>query len=273
MLTDMVKDIGGEHAEISGMMGPGVDPHLFKATPSNIRDLQRADVIFYSGLHLEGRLIDVLEKIRKRGRMVYAITASIPEKQLLSPSDFKGQHDPHIWFDPNLWIQGIDVVVEGLSKEVPEQADYFKSRGESLRTHYEQLHQWSLEQISQLEESKRILITSHDAFNYFGSAYGFQVVGVQGISTVSEAGIADINNMVEYIKTNKVKAIFVESSVSHAAIERISEYSGAFIGGELYSDATGIPGEIENKYGEEYDLGTYEGLVKHNIFRIVSALK
>ncbi|MCB1124722.1 MAG: zinc ABC transporter substrate-binding protein, partial [Verrucomicrobiae bacterium] len=176
------------------------------------------------------------------------------------------------WFDPSLWIEAVDVVVEGLSKGDASNASYYAKEGERVRKKYDELHNWALTTIKRIDPPKRILITSHDAFNYFGRAYGFKVVGVQGISTVTEAGLADIAKMVDFIRENQVPAIFVESSVSPAAINRISKDAGIKVGGELYSDAMGIPGEFETRQGDRYDLGTYEGMLKHNIYRIVEAL-
>lgn len=272
MITDLVKDIGGNKIEVTGLMGPGVDPHLYKATAGDVRSLQACQVVFYNGLYLEGRIGDVLVKLARKGKHVYAVTENIAEERLLEPPEFAGHYDPHIWFDPTLWIEAVDVVVEGLSKADPGNANYFAAEGNRVRAKYRALHEWALGMIERIEPSRRILITSHDAFNYFGRAYGFQVVGVQGISTVTEAGLADIAKMVDFIRDKQVPAIFIESSVSPAAINRISKDAGVKIGGELYSDAMGIPGEFETRHGDRYDLGTYEGMLKHNIYRIVEAL-
>ena len=273
MITDLVRDVGGNKIEVTGLMGPGVDPHLYKATAGDVRSLQKCELVFYNGLYLEGRIGDVLVKLARRGKKVYAVTEEIEESRLLEPPEFAGHYDPHIWFDPTLWVEAVDIVVEGLSVSDPSNASYYKTQGARVTAEYKALHTWAKSAIDQIDPSQRILITSHDAFNYFGQAYGFKVVGVQGISTVTEAGLADIANMVDFIKDNGVRSIFVESSVSPAAIERISKDAGIGIGGELYSDAMGAPGEMETRQGDTYDLGTYEGLVKHNIYRIVEALK
>ena len=273
MITDLVQDVGGDKIEVTGLMGPGVDPHLYKATAGDVRSLQKCELVFYNGLYLEGRIGDVLVKLARRGKKVYAVTEGIDEPQLLEPPEFAGHYDPHIWFDPTLWIQAVAVVVEGLSVSDPANTNYYKEQGARVEAEYRALHAWAKSAIDQIDPSRRILITSHDAFNYFGNAYGFKVVGVQGISTVTEAGLADIAKMVDFIKDNGVPAIFVESSVSPAAIERISKDAGVGIGGELYSDAMGVPGETETRQGDTYDLGTYEGMLKHNVYRIVEALK
>jgi len=273
MVADMIENVGRENVEVIGLMGPGVDPHLYKATSRDLKSLTKADVIFYSGLHLEGRLGDVFTRMGRRGINVYAVSESVNQELLLEPAEFAGHFDPHIWFDPILWASCIKTVVEALGEVDPGNAELYQRNGAELAASYEALHVWALEKIAEVPKERRILITSHDAFNYFGQAYGFQVVGVQGISTVTEAGLADIARMVDFIREKKVPAIFVESSVSPAAIERISKDSGAAIGGELFSDAMGTPGEIHSYDGEVYDEGTYIGMVKDNVRLIVEALK
>lgn len=273
MITDLVKDVGGDRIEVNGLMGPGVDPHLYKATAGDVRSLQKADLIFYNGLYLEGKIGDVLIKLSRKGKKVYAISEGIPEERLLEPPEFAGHYDPHIWFDPLMWSDAVNVVVEGLSLSDPKNATYYQSSGERITKRYKELFDWAAAELQKVSPAQRILITSHDAFNYFGRAFDFRVVGVQGISTSTEAGLADIAKMVDFIRENNVKAIFVESSVSQATISRISNDAGVKIGGELFSDAMGIPGETETRHGDTYDLGTYEGMLKHNIYRIVDALE
>ncbi len=273
MITDLVRDVGGDKIEVTGLMGPGVDPHLYKATAGDVRSLQKCELVFYNGLYLEGRIGDVLVKLARKGKKVYAVTEMIEEGRLLEPPEFACYFDPHIWFDPTLWMEAVSVVVEGLSVSDPKNAPFYNEQGIRVKAEYQALHNWAKAAIGQIEPAHRILITSHDAFNYFGQAYGFKVVGVQGISTVTEAGLADIAKMVDFIKEKGVRAIFVESSVSPAAIERISKDAGIGIGGELFSDAMGVPGELETRQGDTYDLGTYEGMLKHNVYRIVDALR
>ena len=269
MVTDLVKQVGGDRVEAQGLMGAGVDPHLYKASASDVTKLQGADVIFYNGILLEGKMQEVFEKMAKGGKRVLAVTDSIPKDKLLHPSDGGGHADPHVWFDVVLWAQCVDVVVKGLSEARPTDKEYFTQRGEAAKKAMAELHQWALKRAEELPKEKRILITSHDAFSYFGRAYGFQVVALQGISTVVEAGGADMAKLVDFIKKNKVQAIFVESSVPPATIKRISEDAGVKIGGELFSDAMGTPGQMEHGY----DLGTYEGMIKHNLDTVVNALK
>jgi manganese/zinc/iron transport system substrate-binding protein len=269
MVTDLVRQVGGDLVEVEGLMGPGVDPHLYKAAASDVVKLQQADVIFYSGLVLEGKMQDVLTKLARAKRFVYAVTESIPVERLLEPAQFEGHYDPHVWFDVSLWAHGVDSVVSGLSEFRPEWREELTRRGKDVRERLGRLHGWALVKSAELAPARRILVTSHDAYNYFGRAYGFQVVGLQGVSTVTEAGLADMAKLVDLIKQRHVKAIFVESSVPHNTIERISSDAGVKIGGELFSDAMGTPGQRER----DYDLGTYEGMIKHNLNTIVEALK
>lgn len=269
MVTDLVKSVGGERVEVQGLMGAGVDPHLYKASASDITKLQKAEVIFYNGLLLEGKLQDVFAKMARVKKHVYPITESIPEKELLEPKSFGGHYDPHVWFDPTLWSKCVEMIVKGLSEFDPKSREYFEKRGATVQASMKELHHWALKKAAELPAEKRVLITSHDAFNYFGRAYGFKVVGLQGISTVEEASLASMTKLVDFVKEQKVKALFVESSVSPAALKRISQDAGVKIGGELFSDAMGESGKNENGY----DLGTYEGMIKHNLNTIVNALK
>lgn len=268
MITDLVRQIGGEATSVTGLMGPGVDPHLYKARASDVIELQKADVIFYNGLMLEGKMAELFERLEKH-KPVVAVSREIPRESLLHPPKFEGHPDPHIWFDVSLWIQCIQPVVETLAANDPAHKTQFEARGIALRRSLEALHRWSLAKAAELTVDRRILVTSHDAYNYFGRAYGFKVIGLQGISTVSEAALSDMANLVDFIRSHRVKAIFVESSVPHATIERVSRDAGVRIGGELFSDAMGTPGAIENGY----DLGTYEGMIKHNLTTIVESLK
>lgn len=269
MVSDLVQQVGGDRVKVAGLMGPGVDPHLYKAAANDVTKMQEADVIFYSGLLLEGKLQDVFAKLARSKKFVYPVSEAIPRDKLLEPPEMAGHYDPHIWFDVTLWRQCVEVVVNGLSEFAPHDKEYFTQRGAAVQANMDGLHQWAVQKAAELPEPKRILVTSHDAYNYFGRAYGFQVVGLQGISTVDEVSLAAMAKLVDFIKKNQIKAIFVESSVPPNAIRRISEDAGVKIGGELFSDAMGTPGQMENGY----DLGTYEGMVKHNLSTIVNALK
>ena len=273
MVNDMVKEIGGDRVNVVGLMGPGVDPHLYKPASGDVVKLQRAKVIFYSGLMLEGRMTDLFFRMARAGKLVYAVTESIPEKDRLEPPEFAGHWDPHVWGDPILWSKCVVTVVDGLSKADPAGAADYAKRGKAVVASYEAMKAWALQRIATVPRKQRILVTSHDAFNYFGQAFGFQVVAVQGLSTVTEAGLADIAKTVDFIKQKKIKAIFVESSVNPAAIERVSNDAGVKIGGELFSDACGRAGDIHESHGEKYDVGTFVGMIKHNVNTVVDALK
>ena len=273
MVSDLAESVAGDRAIVTGLMGPGVDPHLYKATASDINTLQSADLIFYNGLHLEGRLADLLVKLGRRGKPVYAVTESLSEAKLLEPEEFQGHYDPHVWFDPRLWALCVETVVEALSSFDSPNKSQYAEQGELVKSRYLQFYDWGKQYMSSLSPEQRYLVTSHDAYNYFGRAFDFQVIGVQGISTQSEAGLADIVQIVKFIKEKSIKAIFVESSVSPAAIQRISQDSGVSIGGELFSDAMGTRGLMgQARDGSRFDLGTYEGMVKGNISTITDAL-
>jgi manganese/zinc/iron transport system substrate-binding protein len=269
MVADLVRQVGGERVEVDGLMGAGVDPHLFKASAQDVVRMQRADVIFYNGLVLEGKMGDLLTRIARSKGGVYALAESIPDDLLLTPAEFAGHHDPHVWLVVSLWARCVDIVVEGLSEKDAEGAAHYTARGNEVRNSLAELHAWAFAKAAELPREKRILITSHDAFNYFGRAYGFEVVGLQGISTVTEAGLADMARMVDLIRSRGARAIFVESSVPPQAIRRIAADAGVRVGGELFSDAMGTPGEIENGY----DLGTYNGMIRHNLNTVVEALR
>ncbi len=269
MVADLVKSVGGDRVVVDQLMGPGVDPHLYKPTSSDSIRLGKADVIFYSGLMLEGRMGDLFAKMARGDKKVYPITESVPENLLLEPEEFEGHYDPHLWLDVSLWAATIPTIVKGLSDVDPAGTSVYEQNGATLTKKMEALHTWCQQKAAELPENKRILITSHDAFNYFGRAYGFKVVALQGVSTVSEAGLSDIASLVDFIKKQEVKAIFVETSVNPAAIQRVAKDAGVSIGGELFSDAMGHPGQMH----EGFDTGTYEGMVRYNLNTIVNALK
>ena len=269
MVADLARSVGGDRVTVDTLMGPGVDPHLYKAAAPDVTKLQRADVILYNGLLLEGKMQDIFTNLAKSKRRVHAVTDSMPRDRLLAPPQFEGHYDPHVWFDVPLWKLAIDTVLKALVEADPGGKEGYERRADEARKRMDELHAWALRKSAELPPERRILVTSHDAYNYFGRAYGFQVVGLQGISTVTEAGLADVAKLSDFIREKGIKAVFVESSVPHDTIERISNDTGAKIGGELFSDAMGTPGQMENGY----DLGTYEGMIKHNLTTIVDALK
>ncbi|PWH83770.1 manganese transporter [Algibacter marinivivus] len=267
MITDLVKNIGGEHINLQGLMGSGVDPHLYKASEGDVTKLSSADIIFYNGLHLEGKLVEVFEKMKTKKTI--AISDAIDKKTLIGSEYFASNYDPHIWFDITYWKQATQFIVEVLSEEIPDQKANFEANGAKYIEKLNTLKTKLETTISELPEEQRILVTAHDAFNYFGKAFSFQVVGLQGLSTATEAGVQDVQKLSAFIIENKVKAIFVESSVPKRTIEALqaavkSKGHEVTIGGTLYSDALGNAGTIE---------GTYIGMFEYNVNTIVNALK
>ncbi|GJM61158.1 metal ABC transporter solute-binding protein, Zn/Mn family [Persicobacter diffluens] len=267
MIGDALKHLVKDSANVISLMGPGVDPHLYKATHGDIDRLARADVIFYNGLHLEGKMGEVLHKL-ERTRPVVAVAKSIPENALLSVEDTE-VHDPHIWFDLMLWDQAVAESAIALREIYPDWTDMINANEQAYRQEIQVLHQEVKRQIATIPQKQRVMITAHDAFGYFGKAYDIEVRGLQGISTLSEFGLRGRVELVNYIIDKGIKAIFVESSVSPKAIESVVEACqqkghDLKIGGSLYSDAMGAPGTAE---------GTYLGMVRANVHTIVNALK
>jgi manganese/zinc/iron transport system substrate-binding protein len=267
MITEMVKQVGGERVEVEGLMGPGVDPHLYKASEGDVIRMAAADVVVYNGLHLEGKMSGVFERMGNRIRTV-AVTDGIDREKLLRPPEFQGAYDPHVWFDVTLWMDAVKTLERALTGMDPAHGDVYRANGTRYLKSLEMLDRYVRREALIVSPRKRVLITAHDAFNYFGRAYGFQVRGLQGISTVAEAGAADIQALARLIVENEIPAVFVESSVPPRYIEALQEAVAARgfrvkIGGSLFSDAMGDPGTPE---------GTYIGMVRHNIDVIVSAL-
>ncbi len=268
MLTDLVSEIGGDHVSLQGLMGAGVDPHLYKASEGDVSKLYGADIIFYSGLHLEGKLVDVFEKMEGKKNTV-SLGDRLPKDELIPSEYFASNYDPHVWFNIQFFKQFAQIVTQELSKADPANAESYSENNKKYQEKLDALESEIKSTIATLPEENRILVTAHDAFNYFGKAYGFQVVGLQGISTATEAGVKDVQNLSEFIIKNNIKAIFVESSVPRRTIEALqqavlSKKHNVEIGGSLYSDALGNPGTVE---------GTYIGMFKYNVNTIVNALK
>jgi len=267
MITDLVKNIGGDHINLQGLMGSGVDPHLYKASEGDVTKLANADIIFYNGLHLEGKLVEVFEKMKNIKTI--AISDALNEKTLIGSEYFASNYDPHIWFDLDYWKQATQFVVKTLSDAIPEQKSAFETNGTKYIEQLNTLKNKLETTISTLPKEERILVTAHDAFNYFGKAFNFEVVGLQGLSTATEAGVQDVQKLAAFIIEKNVKAIFVESSVPKRTIEALqaavkSKNHDVTIGGTLYSDALGNAGSIE---------GTYIGMFEYNVNTIVNALK
>ena len=266
MITDAVRIIGGNHVNIKGLMGPGVDPHLYKAREGDMHALANADIIFYNGLHLEGKMADVLVKMHTRTTTV-AIANAIPQEKLRA-ADFQELYDPHIWFDVSLWMLVATMIAQALITHDPAHQTDYEQRLQSYMTELEALNQYIINKIERIPAAQRILITAHDAFGYFGKAYGFQVVGLQGLSTDSEAGTQDIQNLASFIVKNRIRAIFVETSIPQRSLQAVQNAARAagwsvVIGPEIFSDALGSP---------DTTAASYAGMMRHNIDVITSSL-
>lgn len=263
MIADVARIIGGEEAQVDALMGPGVDPHLYQPTARDQTRLRSAQLILYNGLHLEGKMVEVFENLA-RSKAVVAVTHDIPEDKFLTWASSAGMHDPHVWFDVTLWQHAARTITQALCKADPDHASAYEARSKQYLSELSELDAWCRARVAEVPAEQRVLITSHDAFHYFGRAYGFEVVGIQGISTETEAGLRAITDAVDLIRERRLAAIFPETSVPRAAIERVAQDSGAKLGPELYSDALGPA---------DGPAGTYVGMIRSNVDHIVDALK
>lgn len=264
MIADLARSIGGEQVEVIALMGPGVDPHLYRPTARDIARINDANLILYNGLHLEGRMASIFENLPHKS---FEVGAAIPASQLLQAEE--GEYDPHIWHSPELWAQ----VAEPLAKRIGAldalSAGVFRDRALDHSEEFAALSEELRKEISRIPADQRILVTAHDAFAYFGRTFGLEVHAIQGINTTAEAGAKAMTDLADLIAERKVKAIFVESSVSPATIEALQRAVRArghevAVGGELYSDALGAAGTPE---------GTVAGMIRHNVRTITEALK
>lgn len=268
IIADTAARVAGPHARITSLMGPGVDPHLYKASEGDVRRLSEADLILYNGLHLEGKMGDILTRLA-RSRPVVAVTEEIPAGLLREPPEFAGQYDPHVWFDVSMWRRTLDPIARELAALDPSHAEEFKANAAAYGKELEALDAWIKERIETLPPAQRVLVTAHDAFGYFGRRYGMEVVAIQGISTLSEAGLHDVDRVAGIVVDRKVKAIFIESSVPRRSIEAVqaavrSRGHQPAIGGQLFSDSLGAASS---------PAGTYPGMVRANVDTIVNALR
>lgn len=268
MITDVVQRIGGDRVEVVGLMGPGVDPHLYKARAGDVRRLSSADIIFYNGLHLEAAMGEVFEEMTGRTRTV-AVTDGIPRERLMAPPEFAGAYDPHVWFDVSLWRHTVPAIATALADLDPAGAALYHANARALEAELDSLDAWVRARVAQVSPERRVLVTAHDAFNYFGRAYGFEVRGLQGINTAAEAGTADVQALARFIAERRLPAIFVESSIPRRTVEAVQAAVRARgweveIGGSLYSDAMGDAGTPQ---------GSYVGMVRHNVGTIVGAMR
>lgn len=268
MIEDVTRHIAGDRAEVIGLMGSGVDPHLYKPTRSDIRRLMGADVIFYNGLLLEGKMADALIRAATSGKKVHAVTELLDEQYLLEPAEFEGLYDPHVWMDPVAWSRTIDVIRDKLIEFDASGKDVYTVNAANYREKLAELDAYAERVLASVPEKQRVLVTAHDAFNYFGRRFGYEVVGIQGLSTESEAGVRDIENLVDLLVERSIGAVFVESTVSDRNIKALIAGAKArghpvVIGGELFSDAMGNADTYE---------GTYIGMIDHNVTTIARAL-
>ena len=269
MIAETVRNVGGDRVNVTALMGPGVDPHLYKASQGDIQRLSEADIIFYNGLNLEGKMNDIFVKMASGGKPAVGVATAVPQAQLREPPEFQGHYDPHVWFDVDLWSHTVPPVVEALSKLDPGSKSLYEANGKAYQEKLAALHAYCREQVATIPKAQRVLITAHDAFGYFGRAYDIEVLGLQGISTVSEFSLKELQGLVDTVSSRKIKAVFVESSVSENSIKALvagckAKGHDVKIGGTLFSDAMGAPGTPE---------GTYDGMVRHNVDTIVAALK
>ncbi|MEM7144114.1 MAG: zinc ABC transporter substrate-binding protein [Verrucomicrobiota bacterium] len=269
MITDIVRNVAGNKAKVEGIIGEGIDPHLYKPTSSDVKKLQAADVVFYNGLMLEGKMGDVLVRVARTGKPVHAVTEDLATNENASIIvDEEGHFDPHIWMDVAGWKQAVQAVTDALVYFDPENKDYYTANSESYLQQLTSLDDYAQKSFASIPENQRVLVTAHDAFNYMARAYGLEVRGIQGISTESEAGVKDIETLVSFLADNNIPAVFVESSVSDKNVRALVEGAKAkdhevVIGGELFSDAMGETGTYE---------GTYIGMIDHNVTTITRAL-
>lgn len=268
MIADSARRILGDDAEVVALMGPGVDPHLYKASEGDVRRLSEADLVLVNGLHLEGKLSDLLLRMA-RTRPVIAVTEGIDPSRLREPPELQGSYDPHVWFDVSLWAETVDPIATAACELWPASCEQFRARAEAWKEELLGLDREVTSTLADLPQAARVLVTAHDAFGYFGDRYGFEVVGLQGLSTATEAGLRDVERVVELVVSREIKAIFVESSVSPRALEAVqaavrSRGREVAIGGSLFSDAMGVEGTVE---------GEFPGMVRHNVRTILEALR
>jgi manganese/zinc/iron transport system substrate-binding protein len=268
MVADVVRQVAGDRAEVVGLIGEGVDPHLYKPARADVIALSQADVIFYNGLMLEGKMGDVLVQVARRGKPVYAVTEAIREQSDYVLTDAEEHLDPHVWMDVGGWMRAVDVIADGLANFDPSHAEHYRARAAAYTEQLRELDAYAREVLGSIPEGQRVLVTAHDAFGYLGRAYGLEVRGIQGLSTESEAGVADIERLVTFLVQREIPAVFVETSVADKNVRALIEGTRARghavrVGGELFSDAMGPAGTYE---------GTYIGMIDHNVTTIARAL-
>ncbi|MBM7571634.1 metal ABC transporter solute-binding protein, Zn/Mn family [Aquibacillus albus] len=267
-IGDVAKNIGGEYVKVESIMGPGVDPHLYNAVQGDIQKMDNADIIFYNGLHLEGQMGEIFEEM-EQNKPTVAVAEKLSPDQLLADPESPDIPDPHVWFDITLWKNTATVIRDSLIELDPDNEEYYIENTNTYLAELDELHEYANDRFEEIPEESRVLVTAHDAFNYFGEAYGFEVIGLQGLSTDSDYGVSDIQRIIDVLVERNIKGVFVESSVSERSINAVVEGANeeghqVSIGGELYSDAMGEEGTEE---------GTYIGMFRHNVDTIVESLK
>lgn len=267
MIADAARNIGGELVEVRALMGPGVDPHAYRQTRSDIVAMAQADLVLWHGLYLEAQMESFLRDLASDNAVI-AVAEAIPQDRLLSHDDYADKFDPHVWMDPVIWSVVVESIRDAMIDAAPDRADVFRANAAAYLTEIGGLTDYTAQVLSSVPVEARVLLTAHDAFNYFGNAYGFEVMGIQGISTESEAGLRRISELVDMLVDRDIRAVFVESSVSDRNIRALIEGAAAkghevVIGGELFSDAMGEDGTYE---------GTYVGMIDHNATVISGAL-
>lgn len=268
MIGDMVENLVTPDFKVTTLMGPGVDPHLYKPTNNDIQALSKADIIVLNGLHLEGKMQEILEKLEGT-KTIITIADGIEKHKLRSTSEFDGNYDPHIWFDASIWADCAAYTATELAKSVPEAKESLKKNSELTQQEYIILHEKIKTLINTIPENSKVLVTAHDAFSYFSLAYGIEVKALQGVSTSAEFGIKDVLELAEFLTSHNIKSVFVETSVSNKSLEKVLETCAnkghtVKIAGELFTDALGEKGTPE---------GTYAGMMEHNLNTIVENLK
>lgn len=268
MVTDIVANVAGKHADVVGLLPSGIDPHLYSPTRSDVGRILDADIVFYNGLFLEGKMIATFERASESGKPVIAVTERIDPAYLLTDPEGEKDHDPHVWMDPQAWTNAVAVVRDALIAARPEHAEAFTANAADFTSQLNQLDEYASTVLTTVPKNQRVLITAHDAFEYFGSRFGFEVVGIQGISTQSEAGVRRIEQLVDLLVERQIPAVFIETTVSERNINALITGAKArgldvAIGGELFSDAMGPDGTYE---------GTYIGMIDHNVTTIARAL-
>jgi manganese/zinc/iron transport system substrate-binding protein len=270
MVTDLVSEIAGEFFDVQPLMAPGVDPHSFKPSAEDMAKMQHARLIICSGLQLEEKMTDSLRSLRGMDKTIFQLGDGLPVSKLIKT---EGSPDPHIWEDANVWSLTVPGVVKILGEIMPSQSEVFRKRGREVVSNLLATQEKIKAQMDRLPRRSRFLLTSHDGFRYFGAAYGLEVMGVQGASTNTPAGEAEIARAVEFIKVRRVRAIFVESSISPATVQRIIKETGVTLGGELLGDTLGQPGEmIQLENGTQVDRGTVAGMLQANLNTIITAV-